>query len=458
MDKTIVAIATPPGQGAIAVLRMSGRQTFEIADSIIKLKNTKKLIKNMPGYTAAYGQVMEDNLVIDDVVILVFRAPNSYTGEDSVEISCHGGEWISKRVLQVCLNAGAEMAAAGEFTKRAFLNDKLSLSQAEGVIELITANSIQEAASASAMLQGEENYSLNRIKSELMAQLVHLSAWMDYPEEEVEEVEEHKFLSKIESCRLEIDEILAVYDDVHRMKRGIKAVIFGNPNVGKSTIFNVLLGQDRAITTSIPGTTRDILKDELYLQGYPLFLYDTAGLRISHDPIEAEGIRRTSQELEAADILLAVFDASQKIDIDHLFEHANNQIPKIGIFNKNDLTNYFDLNDPKYKQFFDQVVCVSAKENPQQACKAIKDAMIQVLNLKNIDPNYKLLLNTRRHKALINARNELYDMQTEAKMGLIYDIARENLENALQSFYVLSGDDPTEEMIEEIFKTFCVGK
>ncbi len=456
MNNTIIAIATPPGQGGISVLRMSGENALAIADDVIKLKNQNKCIKDMPGYTAAYGHVMDKDEVIDDVVALVFRKPNSFTGEDTVEISCHGGDWISQKVLQVFLSYGANMAAAGEFTKRAFLNNKISLAQAEGVMELISANSMQQAICARSMLDGKTNKKVDEIKSKLMDQSIHLSAWMDYPEEEVEEVEEQKFTAEIHECRMKMDDILSEYDEINRMKNGLKIVIFGNPNVGKSTIFNVLLGKNRAITTPIAGTTRDILIDELNLQGYPIFLYDTAGIRDSIDPIEAEGIKRTTQELDKADMLLAVFDAGNTNDDKQNLYLDYADVPKIAIINKNDLS--IDIPDSVDRDSFDDIVSISAKEKPEDAEILIKNSIIRTLELRNIDPNVYTLMSDRQVKELRNAQLELVLIEEEAKIGIIYDIAMERLRCALQSLSFLSGENPTDEMIDQIFERFCVGK
>ncbi len=278
MDRTIAAISTAQGEGGIGIIRISGENAIAVADKVFKNINNKKLTQ-MKGYTAAFGAVYDNGEKLDEAVALVFRAPNSYTGEDVVELSCHGGLYITQQVLRTVLDAGAYSAQAGEFTKRAFLNGKLDLNEAESVMDIISAKNKSAARTALFVKEGALSKKINSVKNDLLGLAAHLSAWADYPEEDIAEVDDEEILSVCEKAGFELSKLLDTYDSGQTIKQGIDTVIAGRPNVGKSTLMNLLSGQEKSIVTDIPGTTRDIVEDTVLVGNVMLRLSDTAGLR-----------------------------------------------------------------------------------------------------------------------------------------------------------------------------------
>ncbi len=453
MEPCIAAIATPPGNGGIAVIRVSGEKAIELCHSILRYKNPQKILIKLPGYSATYAEVWENDKMVDEVVALVFRAPHSYTGEDTVEISCHGGAVISQMVLENCLRAGAKMAAPGEFTRRAFMNGKLSLSQAEAVLGLIEASSRQEISGAAIVLQGEQNAVINQIKSRLITLAAHLSAWIDYTEEDVPEPEEQHFREEISKNRRLLEKMLEEYQHNQRIKRGIKVVIIGQPNVGKSTLFNLLVGRNRAITTPIAGTTRDVISEEIVLNGCPVLLCDTAGLRQSQDLIEAEGIRRSNLEIETADALIRVAEVAG-VDLEDEIEGLQAyQKPALLILNKSDQGNLLEI--PARSKI--DILQVSATERPNETTKNIRDSLLRLLELNPLHPDAALLVSSRQEQEAKRAYELLYEIEQQPN-GIIYDITGICLEEAIQALSSLIGENAADSIIDGVFSSFCVGK
>ncbi len=457
MEKTIAAIATPSGIGGIAVVRISGEGAYEVAERVFApVSKTKKLCE-AKGYTALFGHFTVNGEVLDEVVALCFRAPKSYTGEDVVELSCHGGSAVSQRLLRACLDAGAQMADAGEFTKRAVLNGRISLTQAEAVMDLIEANSQQAAAAAAASMEGALYAKIKSVQDALITLAGHIAAYTDYPEEDVPELSQAELLSALNSGKAVLDKLIDGYDAGAVLRRGVPAAIVGSPNVGKSTLLNLLSGFDRAIVTSVAGTTRDVVEQEITLGGVRLLLADTAGIRDTNDIVEAEGIRRSLERLDRAGLVIAVFDASQPIsDGDMLLAEKcrSKSRAAVAVLNKTDLEQRFDFD--RITPYF--TACAAGSAKSEEFLQAIEDAVRTALSLKNVDTDALLLANERQLTAAKAAAAALQDAKTAVESGFTLDAAGVCIDDALNALYSLTGQNAAEDVINEVFSKFCVGK
>ena len=333
---TITAIATPNATGGISVIRISGEKAVEIADRVFR-SISEKPVAQMKAYTCAYGYVFENGEAVDDVVLTLFKAPRSYTGEDVVEISCHGGIYITRKILRIILDNGAELAKAGEFTKRAFLNGKLSLTQAEAVMDIISATGNNELKYASSLHDGAIFRRIKGICNEIVHILGDLSAWADYPEEDIPEVEPQNLVKSVGKIKSELEATAKTYDYGRILRSGINTAIVGKPNVGKSTLMNCLSGFDRSIVTDIAGTTRDVVEESVKIGELTLRLSDTAGIRETDDAIEKIGVEIAYKRLEEADLIMAVFDGTQALSDDDrkLIDNVKDK-KSVAIINKTD--------------------------------------------------------------------------------------------------------------------------
>ena len=454
MDTTIAAICTAQGEGGIGVIRISGENAFEIADKVFYNINNKKVV-DMKGYTAAFGKVFDGEEEIDEAVVLVYRAPHSYTGENVVEISCHGGVFITKQVLRAVLNNGAVPAQAGEFTKRAFLNGKIDLTEAEAVIDIISAKSKSAARAALFVKDGVLRRKIDRVKENLLTQAAHLSAWADYPEEDIAEVSDDELFTTFDDAVRVLQGLLDTYDSGQAVKQGIDTVIAGRPNVGKSTLMNLLSGYEKSIVTDIPGTTRDIVEDTVVLGDVILCLSDTAGLRDTDDRVEQIGVDRAKKRLEQCGLLLAVFDNNQVLnDNDYdLIESAKN-VPSIAIINKTDLEQKLDADYISRK--IENVVYISAinGECREELTKAVE----KIAGTANLNPSEGILSNERQRLAVSNALSSVIEARTALETGLTYDAVTVSLEDAISNLLELTGESTSDEVIDRVFHNFCVGK
>lgn len=451
---TIAAIATPQAQGGISVVRISGENALSVAERVFKPVSQKRIC-DMNGYTAAYGNIFDKDERLDDGVILVFHAPQSYTGEDVCEISCHGGIYITRRVLQACLDSGAELAQAGEFTKRALLNGKLSLTQAEAVIDVINAQSRQFLDCSNAQREGALFRRIEEVSESLTEIMSQIAAWVDYPEEDTPEVESEILLSQLRECEKNLSSLLSSYDTGKLLREGIVTAIVGKPNVGKSTLMNLLVGSERSIVTDIAGTTRDVVEETVLLGDTVLRIADCAGIRETDDVVESIGVQIMLKRLETAQLVLAVFDNSSPLDKEdfELFSYLTDK-NVICIINKSDLEQKLDLSQLESR--FEIIVTISAKteKNADLLSFAISDRM----KLNTLDAQAGFLANERQRRCAISAQEAVVEAINGIEYGMTLDATGVMLETALDSLLELSGKKASDTVIAEVFKRFCVGK
>ena len=453
--ETVAAVSTPPGQGGIAIVRLSGPQCYPVAEKVFVPQDAKKQLAAAKGYTAMFGSFIFGGQKLDEGIALCFRAPHSYTGEDVIELSCHGGEEVTRRLLQACLQAGALPAPPGEFTRRAVLNGRLSLTQAEAVMDVISATSRQGVALAEAALGGALQKEIEAQRQKLLALAGHLAAYIDYPEEGVEALSAESFLQTLNEVLAALEKLLQSYGQGAIFRRGVRAAIVGSPNVGKSTLFNLLSGYERAIVTPVAGTTRDVVQESIQLGDVPLLLSDTAGLHETGDVVEAEGIRRSYAEMEQAALVVVVFDGSQPLGEEDiaLAQKAQGR-PSLGIINKTDLPQVLDT--ARLQPYFTQVAALTAQDPASR--KVVEQAVADVLGIKPFDPGAASLANERQFTAVVQARDALQAAKETLLAGYTFDAAGVYLEDALSAFAALTGEVVSEQILEEVFSRFCVGK
>lgn len=451
---TIAAISTGMAAGGIGIVRISGENAIKIADSIFSSVSGRK-IADISGYSALYGKAVDGENVLDAAVALLFRAPKSYTGEDVVEISCHGGLYITKRVLRAALSAGAVPAEPGEFTKRAFLNGKMDLTGAESVMNLISAQGEEAEKIALGILEGGLFKEIKKITDKLLYDMALLSAWVDYPYEEIEELSNENLGGDIRKSIESLQKLINNYDAGKVIIEGVSTAIVGKPNVGKSTLMNLLSGTDRSIVTEIAGTTRDIVEDTVTLGGIVLHLSDTAGVRETDDAVESIGVERAVKRLENAQLVLAVFDASRPLSDDdrRLISLCKNK-NAIGIINKTDLVENY-LTD-ELEENFRKLVFISAKTGDGK--DRLEQAVTELLGTGNFDTNAATLINERQLECCKNALKALNEAEEALKIGLTMDAVTVCLDSAVESLLVLTGEKATDSVVNEIFAHFCVGK
>ena len=456
-DSTIAAIATAPGAGGIAVVRLSGPESYAVAARVFRPANPDRTVAGAKGYTALFGTFLEGEDAFDEGVALFFRAPHSYTGEDVVELSCHGGSAVARRLVESCIEAGAAPAAPGEYTRRAFLNGKLSLTQAEAVMDLVSADGRQGAALANASLGGALARKIAAEKEALTSLQAHLAAWVDFPEEDVPELDETHLQAVLGSVKDELDVLIRNYDAGAVLREGVDCAIVGRPNAGKSTLLNLLAGFDRAIVTPVAGTTRDVVEQAVRLGDIRLNLFDTAGLRDTEDVIEAEGIRRSWRKLDEAGLVLAVFDAAQALSDDDLELARRCQgRPAIAVLNKQDLAGETDVPRGTLEPYFKKIVPMCARD--AVGLQALTDAVADLLGTAQLDPEAAQLCSARQFAAATRARDALAEAIAARQNGFGLDAAAVCLTDALQALFDLTGENASDATIEEVFETFCVGK
>lgn len=462
MSSTICALATPPGAGGIAVVRVSGPEAYAVVGEIFTPRNPAKRVAEAKGYTAMLGHYHLRGEEMDETIALFFRAPHSYTGEDVIELSVHGGNAMAQGLLEALYLAGAAPAGPGEFTRRALENGRMSLTQAEAVMEIISAEGRQGAALAKSALDGALARRIAGIQAALQTLAAHLTAWIDYPEEDVPEVSQAELIATLSEQKDTLDQLIAGYGAGAVLRRGVDCVLLGRPNVGKSTLLNLLAGFDRAIVTPIAGTTRDVLEQAVMLgdTGIRLNLFDTAGVRevgADGDAIEAEGIRRSWRKLDEAGLVLAVFDAAQPLSDDDLELARRCQgRPAIAVLNKQDLAGETDVPRGTLEPYFKKIVPMCARD--AVGLQALTDAVADLLGTAQLDPEAAQLCSARQLAAATRARDALAEAIAARQNGFGLDAAAVCLTDALQALFDLTGENASDATIEEVFETFCVGK
>lgn len=451
---SIAAISTPLGTGGVGIIRISGKNATEIVDKIFISVNGKKLASSK-GYRAYFGKIYDGNTAVDEVICLVFRAPHSYTGEDVVEINCHGGVFLLKKILRLVLSNGAIAASPGEFTKRAFLNGKLDLSEAESVMTLISAQGEQGANAAFNQLEGKLSRKIEEINSSLLSLAAHIAAWVDYPDDEIENLGEDEVHSVIFNAKSEITSLLKSFDSGMAITNGVEAAIVGKPNVGKSTLMNLLTGYDRSIVTEIEGTTRDVVEETVNLNGCILRISDTAGMRETGDVVEKLGVERSRKKLERAAIVFAVFDVSKPLSEEdmELIENCKNK-NVIPILNKTDLDSCLD--EDYIKKSLGSPLFISAKigDGYNELC----DRVAELMGTKNFDTTSAMLVNERQRLCCEKANEALKDALEASEAGLTPDAIGVCIDDAIAALLELTGQKASEAVVDEVFKQFCVGK
>ncbi|GER93195.1 tRNA uridine-5-carboxymethylaminomethyl(34) synthesis GTPase MnmE [hot springs metagenome] len=463
LEDTIVAISTPIGEGGIGIVRLSGKDAIPIADKVFFSPKGKKL-RDAKSHTIIYGFVIDpiENNRIDEVIVTVMKAPKTYTREDVVEINCHGGMLPLHATMRILLREGARLAEPGEFTKRAFLNGRIDLSQAEAVIDIIRAKTETAERLALKQLEGKLSSRITDIRDKLVELCMHIEAYIDFPEEEIESLEKQDIINSIDMIKGNLSNIIRSYDEGKFFREGVSTAIVGKPNVGKSSLLNALLQKDRAIVTEIPGTTRDIIEDYVNIKGLPLRIMDTAGIRETHDLAEIEGVRRSLKAIDGADIVLAVLDASRQLD------KADKEVidkvkgkKTIIVINKSDIESpTFDLEPLS----FNLKPCVRVSALKGDGIDDLKDAIYSMCITSSkaadaaIDTEDIIITNIRHRQAIEKALKSLYNAEDILKRNEPLEIAAIFIRESLDSLGEIVGVVTTEDILNKIFNEFCIGK
>ncbi len=453
-ESTIAAISTAQGAGGIGIIRISGDKAIDVADKVFVSFSGIKLC-DLEGYRAAYGNICFEGETLDECVALVFRAPKSFTGENVVELCCHGGTLVTKLVLRAVLSSGAQAAEAGEFTRRAFLNGKMNLSEAESIMNLISAQSKSALKAATEVRQGRVSKKIYALCDKLENTAAHLSAWADFPEEDIPEVSDEALSETLNYCYNELEVLIKNYDAGKAITQGVPTAILGKPNVGKSTLMNLLSGFDKSIVTDIPGTTRDVVEETVVLGEIVLRLSDTAGIRKTDNIVEKIGVDRAKEKIEQSQLLLIVFDSSTPLDEeDKLIISEIGDTPAVAVINKSDLERKIDLTYIESK--FKQVVFISAKKGTGK--DELTSAVAKVTGTSDFSASAVLLAGERQRSAAESALLSVKSAIDAMEAGFSLDAVTIDLENALSKLYELVGKNVSEEIVDKVFHNFCVGK
>ncbi len=451
---TIAAISTPKGEGGIAIIRISGDKSFEILDKIFVKKNPNA---NLGFYKLNYGFIKDGEKTVDEVMAVRLKAPKSYTCEDIVEINCHGGTLVSEKVLELVLRNGARHAESGEFTKRAFMNGRIDLSQAEAVMDIIQGKTEKSVSLSLDQLRGDLRDKVNQFKKALLDITAHVNVVLDYPEEGIDDPLPAELRNNLEKVYEEANRLIDSYDTGKKIKEGIKTVIVGKPNVGKSTLLNALLHEERAIVTHVAGTTRDVIEEIINIKGVPLVLVDTAGIRKTDDIVENIGVEKSKQFIGKADLVLLVLDASKELeneDIEVINQIKENKKKVIVLLNKIDLNKKINLEGHN----LENIVEISAKDNI--GIEDMQEKIYSYIVEEDVqNSSEKLIITNIRHKtALEKTKDAIKNIFETIDTGLPMDLISVDLKEALDSLSEITGEISSEDILDHVFGNFCVGK
>ena len=455
LHDTIAAIATPLGEGGLAVLRLSGPQALSIADQcFIPVGKSSLKPTAAPTHTVQYGRIERDGEVVDEVLVAVMRAPRTFTREDVVEITCHGGLLPAKMILDLLLENGARMAEPGEFTKRAFLNGRIDLAQAEAVADLIHARTELAMSAANEQLAGKLSQRIEALRDDLVKTLAHIEAHIDFPDEDIAPDTKEQLLNRLERAVAFMDTLLRTANEGQILRRGVRTAIIGRPNAGKSSLLNQLLGHDRAIVSAMPGTTRDTIEETANIRGLPVVFIDTAGLREAGDELEAEGIRRSRESLAKAELILHVLDGTEPLttaDESLLQEFEGKK--RILVRNKSDQPNRLNLPE-KFPLTTVDVSCTTGA-----GMEPLKDAIKECLWSGEIKAEMlQVMINSRHQEALKRAREATLRTIDALRSGLTLELPAMELRIAANAVGEIVGKTSTEDLLDSIFSQFCIGK
>lgn len=453
---TIAAISTPPGEGGISIVRVSGDQAVSIVKKVFKGKDLNKVAS----HTINYGHIVDPQTgdLVDEVMVSVMRAPKTYTREDVLEVNTHGGIVPTNKVLQLLIGAGARMAEPGEFTKRAFLNGRLDLTQAESVMDLIRAKTDKAMQVAVNQLDGNLEHLINNLRQEILDVLAQVEVNIDYPEYDTEQMTTKMLLEKAQTVGKSIDQLLKTADSGEILQHGLATAIIGKPNVGKSSLLNRLLDEDKAIVTDVAGTTRDVVEQYVNIDGVPLKLIDTAGIRDTEDKVEKIGVERSKKAIDSADLIILVLDSSRPLEEDDLqLLDATADKRRIVIFNKNDLMPVLHPLDVKQLKSDDIILQTSAVQN--DGIDKIKDTISKLFNAGIEDNSSNVIITSARQAGLLRqAKQSLKDVVSGIEAGMPIDLVQIDMTNCWDKLGEITGDSYPDELITELFSQFCLGK
>lgn len=451
---TIVAISTPPGAGGIGIIRMSGDDSFHIIKKIFKPKNETSI----QGYTMKYGNIIDDTKIIDEVLVSYFVAPKSYTTENMCEINTHGNNIILKQILELCIKNGATLAEPGEFTKRAFLNGRIDLLQAESVVDLINSKSDKEKQSAMNQLEGFLTKEINDIKKVILDNMADIEASIDYPEYDIEEKTNNQILNETKRIEEMLERLEKSFETGKILRDGVNVAIIGKPNAGKSSLLNAMLKEERAIVTDIEGTTRDTIEEYITIEGILFKIIDTAGIRESDNKIEKIGIDKSKKALREADLVIAIFDSTKELtkeDIE-ILDYVKNQNAII-LLNKSDLQNNRLKDNVIIKNTNKDMIEISALK--KQGLETLYKKMAELFRISEINTeNASIITNIRHKEAIVKAKESIKKIVNTIEEEMPIDITAIYFKEALEELNKITGENVTEDIINEIFSKFCLGK
>ena len=457
IDDTIAAIATAPGEGGIGIIRISGEKSLQVANDIFKSVSGKK-IEEYNTRTLIYGHILDGEKTIDEVLVAYMKGPNSYTTEDIIEINCHGGFISVKKILELVLSKDVRLADQGEFTKRAFLNGRIDLAQAEAIIDVINAKTEMAHTVAQSQLEGSLSKKIKDLRFGITEMLAHITVSIDFPDEDVEHITYNTLKEKSLELQKEINKLYDTAESGKILRDGLKTVIVGKPNVGKSSLLNAVLGENRAIVTDIPGTTRDVIEEFVNIKGIPLKIVDTAGIRETEDVVEKIGVEKSKEFFNSADLSIVVLDSSRELEIEDIeILEAVQPNKTIVLLNKTDLDQVIDIE--KIKQFVDEKNIITISALQHEGIEKIHDKIEDMVFEGTVRNSSDLVVTNSRHKdALYKAKQSISDALTAIDSYMPLDFIEVDFKNIWDYLGYINGDTVTEDLLDTIFSNFCIGK